>query len=764
MTFLKNISIIFIFSCISTNSFAQYITVTDTYTAKELIENVLINSPCASVSNFSVSGGFFGGQESFGYFSDNSRNFPFTDGIILSTGKAVSATGPNNSILSEGDTSWSGDTDLQEALGVNNTINATVLEFDFVPLTNKISFDYIFSSEQYLSNPSSNQCNYTDGFAFLLKDLTNSGSYQNLALIPNTTIPVRINTVRGSGTVCPAANEAFFGGFNGTEHPTNFNGQTAVMKAQATVIPGNSYHIKLVVADQGNNLYDSAIFLGGGSFKFEKDLGPNRLLATNNPICEGNNYTLDATEAGSNSYKWFKDDVDTGITTPTFLVTEAGKYKSEITIGTTTCKAIGEVTIEYAALPILTNTTSVQCDEDKDGFGLFNLTKLDNIIKNNSNIGNVLYYQELSDAENQNTTKAITGPERYLSKTKTIYASVSNAYGCNAVASVILQISNNKVSSFHDLESCDLDDKIDGFYTFDLSKADPKILSGLPSGLIVEYYETLNDALLQNNILSNNYRNTTRFEMTIYAKVLNGSDCYGIIPLRLFVNSNSPKNFGDETIQLCEGGSKKLQVSTNFINYEWSNGDKNYFTEVKAPGNYSVTVADSNTCLATKKFTVISSGKATITNVEINDFKESQNSVLIYYIGTGEYEFSIDGTFFQDSPLFDDVPVGEYTIRVRDKNGCGETTKKIYVLNYPKFFTPNGDSYNDIWTIQNIDIYPKSVISIFDRYGKLIYQFKGNKKGWDGKLNSKDLPSTDYWFVITLENDKIVKGHFTLLR
>ena len=90
--------------------------------------------------------------------------------------------------------------------------------------------------------------------------------------------------------------------------------------------------------------------------------------------------------------------------------------------------------------------------------------------------------------------------------------------------------------------------------------------------------------------------------------------------------------------------------------------------------------------------------------------------------------------------------------------------QKIYVLNYPKFFTPNGDSYNDVWTIKNIDLYPKSLISIFDRYGKLIYQFKGNKRGWDGKLNSKDLPSTDYWFVITLENDRIIKGHFTLLR
>ena len=148
MAFFKNIYIIFIFSCISTNSIAQYITVTDNFTAKELIENVLINSPCASVSNFSATGGDFGGQESFGYFSNTNNDFPFANGIILTTGKAVSATGPNTSILSEGDTSWAGDNDLQQALGVNNTINATILEFDFVPLTNKISFDYIFASEQ----------------------------------------------------------------------------------------------------------------------------------------------------------------------------------------------------------------------------------------------------------------------------------------------------------------------------------------------------------------------------------------------------------------------------------------------------------------------------------------------------------------------------------------------------------------------------------------------------------------------------------------
>ena len=71
------------------------------------------------------------------------------------------------------------------------------------------------SSEQYLSNPSSNQCNYTDGFAFLLREVGTT-TYQNLALIPGTNTPIKINTVRGSGTVCPAANSQYFAAFNGT--------------------------------------------------------------------------------------------------------------------------------------------------------------------------------------------------------------------------------------------------------------------------------------------------------------------------------------------------------------------------------------------------------------------------------------------------------------------------------------------------------------------------------------------------------------------
>ena len=762
MEFFRNIFFIFIFGCLSTTTFGQYITVTDNFTAQDLVENKLINSPCANVSNFSVSGGNFGSQQSFGYFTANGSNFPFADGVVLSTGKAVSATGPNNSILSDGDTSWSGDDDLENALGVSNSINATVLEFDFISLSNKISFDYIFSSEQYLSDPRSNQCNFTDGFAFLLKEVGSTNAYQNLALIPNTTIPVRVNTVRGPGTVCPEANESYFGGFNDIEHPTNFNGQTTIMQAQAAVIPGKLYHIKLVVADQGNNLYDSAIFLGGGSFKFEKDLGPDQLIVTNNPVCQNNTFPLDATEPGTNSYKWFKNNIDTGITSPTYTVSDTGIYRVEVSLGASICKSIGEITIEFSPLPSLTNTTIVQCDENKDGSGLFNLSKVNKIITNNdSSLSNIVYYEEITDAQNQNVSKAISNPNTYESIPKTIYASVKNTFGCANVATIDLKLSNNSVPKSRDLESCDLDGKIDGFYGFDLNNATPIILAGLPSGLVVEYYETLNDAQLENNVLPNTYKNTIRYEMRIYARIVNGSDCYGIIALDLFVNSF--EDLLDEKVQLCELTSKKLEVDKKYIGFDWSNGSKDFFTEVTTPGIYTVTITDKNTCVANKKFIVEGSGKATITNINTNDFQEI-NSATIEYFGSGNYEFSLDGVLYKDSPVFENLSPGIYTAWVKDKNGCGITSKKFYVLNFPRYFTPNGDGINDSWFIKNINVFPKSEISIFDRYGKLLYQFSGINKGWDGKFNSVDLPSSDYWFVINIGNTKIIKGHFTLKR
>jgi gliding motility-associated-like protein len=133
--------------------------------------------------------------------------------------------------------------------------------------------------------------------------------------------------------------------------------------------------------------------------------------------------------------------------------------------------------------------------------------------------------------------------------------------------------------------------------------------------------------------------------------------------------------------------------------------------------------------------------------------------------GTGIYEYSLNGTDWQTENTFDRVASGIYTVYVRDRNECGLVTKEIFVLDYPKFFTPNGDGANDVWHIPYLAKRPSVVVNIFDRYGKLIYSFKGNSSvGWDGTYKGRPLPSTDYWFTITLESGTTVRGHFSLIR
>lgn len=764
MNFIKCAIFIAVSYCFSISSNAQYIQVNDTFTAQQLVEDILINSPCANASNFSVSGGNFGSQQSFGYFSNGSSAFPFADGIILSTGKAVSAAGPNNGILSEGNTSWLGDADLAQALDVNNTVNATIIEFDFLPLTNKISFNYIFSSEQYLSNPTSNQCRFTDGFAFLLKEAAGANPYQNLAVVPDTSIPVSVNTVRGSGTICEAANESYFGGFNSSNHPTNFNGQTTIMKAQATVIPGTLYHIKLVIADQGNNLYDSAIFLGGGSFDVGTSLGPDRLIATNNPICANETFDIQTNVSGTNTYKWFKDTVEIPTETNSNLVVSSpGTYSVEITLGGTTCVAKGSIVVEYAALP--TSTASiVQCDENQDGTTLFNLTTLNTIITNNDpSFGPITFYEDLFDAQNQFINNAIATPSSYSSNTKTIYASLVNSFGCLAVVTISLQVSNNSFPNIVDFESCDLDANVDGFYAFQLSDIDSKVLAGLPSGLTVNYYPSYNDALLQTNILPASYVNATQFISRIYAKILDGTDCYGIQPVDLYVNSNSPPNFEEEEIYICDNLPSTVSIATSFFSYNWSNGDTDFTTDLTTPGEYTVTVTNSDGCEATKKFLAIASGAPTISSVDINDFQGYANRATVNVEGLGTWEYSLDGINFQSSPTFNNLGPGEYQLYVRDLYNCGDDFYTFFVLDYPLFFTPNDDTYNDVWKIDNLNFYPNAVIRIFDRFGKLLKQI-APENGWDGTYTGIKLPADDYWFVLELSNERTIKGHFSLNR
>ena len=775
MKMIKNPLFILLLLCFSPQLKAQYIQIDDTYTVQQLVEDVLIDSDCAGISNISVSGHNFGDGLSYGYFNAGTSTFPFSDGVILSTGKAKSAKGPNNSILSEGPRSWGGDADLEEALEIGrSSINATVLEFDFLPLAEKISFDYIFSSEQYLSSPSPNQCSFTDGFVFLIKEAGSSNPYKNLALIPGTTTPVLVNTVRGPGTICPAANEEYFGGFNGTEHPTNFNGQTIIMKAQTEVTPGVLYHMKLVVADQGNNLYDSAIFLGGGSFKIEEDLGADRLIATDNALCQNENLILTATNPSAISYEWFKN----GVLQPLdpvpsqFSITpnESATYSVRIGLGGS-CFSTGEIKIEYAPAIVLSNTTLVQCDENGDGLAEFNLNQAnDQVIGTNSGLSTPVYFRTYAEAFGN--SNPITNPNAFENTISTVFARAQNQQGCFGISEITLAVSNNLLADAPTLEKCDIDSNTtDGLTIFDLTENEAFILANLPSGNL-RYYTSYRNALLGINPIPDptDFENTDPFSQTIYAKLSNGTDCHGIAKFEIIVNSFGASLTDEEAI-VCMNSNigTLLNAGSGFSSYSWNtNPVQNTQTiRVNEAGTYIVTVTNSNGCEGKKTFYVKASSRAIISSVTVNDFNGGRNSITINLTpeSIGDYEYSIDGINYQDSPTFSNVNSGEYVAYVIDKNFCGSAIPyDFFVMDYPKFFSPNGDGRNEIWSVPYLNSQPNATVSIFDRYGKLVYFFKGNQRGWDGIFNGQKLPATDYWFRITLQSGREVKGHFSLLR
>lgn len=747
---------------------AQNIQVNDSYSAQQLAD-ALVSNACAQVTNVSVTGWTGGaGGPSFGYFTAGASGFPFANGIVLSTGFAASAPGPNNSLLSEGNTTWGGDTDLQQALGVSGTINATILEFDFTPFTSHISFDYIFASEQYLTSINSpNQCNYTDGFAFLLKKANTADPYVNLAVVPGTNIPVRVNTVRGTG-VCPAANEQYFDGFNPVNSPVNFNGQTVILTAESDVQAGETYHIKLVIADQGNNLYDSAIFLGGGSFDATLDIGADRLLATGNPICNGQDFTLDATSTGATGYQWYQNGTAiNGATSGTYTLNTPGDYSVGVTFSPT-CTAIGEITIEYAQPVVLGNYTLLQCDDDGDGLTVYNLQQAGQLAQNGDpNLTAVSYFYQSSDAEdNINPITNISGFENTIAD-QTIYVRVKNQYGCFGVASVMLSVSSNTVNNSTPLEECDADETDDGLFVFDLTTAENEILAGLPAGLQLKFYASYNDALTFGPAVANPqaFANTVPENQILYARVNNGSDCYGIAEVQLIVHSFGD-SFDDETVYVCEGDDITLDAGA-YNSYTWDTdpAQTTRTITVDEPGQYTVTVTNAFNCEGSKTFTVVQSGRATNATFDIKEFTGNNNSITVLPEGEGIYEYSLNGINWQENPVFTHLPAGEYTIFIRDTNGCGPVyTDSVFILDYPVFFTPNGDGINDVWRIPYSTYRPGLVITVFDRYGKTITGFRGYEQGWDGTYNGSPLPATDYWFIIELENGKKVRGHFAMLR
>lgn len=608
MRWLQTILFFSLIYCNTNFVSAQIITVDDTKPPLELVENILINSPCASVNLFPAIGdNSTPGKKSYGYFKKELSSFPFTEGVILSTWSIKNAPGPvvldpitGYSDLGGGAIAWQGDADLDDILDITSK-NATVLEFDFKPLTNFLSFDYIFASNEYKAKK---PCDFSDGFAFLIKEKGSTDDYTNLAVIPGTDKPVSSTNVRpaippsGTNAGCAAEHQGYFSGFNGSASPINYAGQTVIMNAQTTVEVGKTYHIKLVIADAGNQYYDSAVFLKAGSFSPKINLGSDQ------SICFGESYKIDTKLPDTYSYAWY-NGVDLLPNTESFLnVTVPGTYKVEVTCALN-CTATDEIQVDFYPEIVVATETLYRCDDG--GNEIYDLTKADATITASDTNLKVDYYKSQLEAEGD--INRILNPTAYLN----------------------------------------------------------------------------NPAIPE-----------------LYARVTNTStNCVNYTTVQLDVTTNSPA---------------LVNVITN---------DK----------------------------------------VKVSGFSGSENSILVQLPNSANYEYSLDDIVYQDSALFTRIAPGKYTAYARNKNSCQKSgPTEIYVLDYPRFFTPNGDGINDVWEIKNLDLFPKASLIIYNRYGKLLQEINAINQSWNGKYQENDLPADDYWFTLNFDDGKIIKGHFSLKR
>ncbi|RZK04491.1 MAG: T9SS type B sorting domain-containing protein, partial [Flavobacterium sp.] len=151
----------------------------------------------------------------------------------------------------------------------------------------------------------------------------------------------------------------------------------------------------------------------------------------------------------------------------------------------------------------------------------------------------------------------------------------------------------------------------------------------------------------------------------------------------------------------------------------------------------------------------------------VSNYFVDPTALSIEVMPTGDYEYKVDEGSFQESESFSNLDFGPHVVTVRDTNQCGSLTKEIFFVNYPKFFTPNGDGYNDVWNIKDLDKQLNSKVQVFDRFGRLLKEIFPSGTGWDGTYNQNEMPSSDYWFIIYYnENNenKEFRSHFSLKR
>ena len=776
---------------------SSQLTTNNSSTPAALVQNVLLGSG-VTASNIT----YTGSAQAIGYFDATSTNVGIPTGVILTTGTCLNSTGggilggpqgphgPNNAGGAGVDNNEPGDPQLA-ILGGTDSYNAAVLEFDFVPLSDTIKFNYVFGSEEYLEFVNGG---VNDAFAFFLTGPNPAGgnyNSQNIALVPGTNTPVTIDNVNN------IANSAYYrdngdgsnAPYNNSSYYVQYDGMTKVLQAFAKVECGQTYHIKIAISDIGDGVYDSGVFLEAGSFA-----SPNPVTITNSLSFDGfsNNQTLvegcaDATITINRTDASLADAYPVTISGSATMGTDFSNIPNSISFaaGQTTqtinvsafLDAINESTetiqidIDVPSNCGNTSTETILLDIHNVEPLNIDLPDVDIVCPNDPAVltpnisGGFPHYNYLwSTGE---TSSSITvNPSSNTTYTLTVTDTCGTTEVHNVNVNLIPYIPM----------TVDAGNDITVQCPSEISTLTGTVIDGAGP---FSYSWSTGDTILSTNVsplISSNYVLT----VTDLCGNTVSDDVFVTVVLQPLQIALTP-----DTV-ICPGDSIAL-VATAFLgkgpdyDYLWDNGSTDSIIWVKPTGTISHTVVVTDGC---GTYQVDKSVQVSLhyikalfsvhsTDTEIKKpitFLNQSTGATSYQWDLGNGRTSIDT---HPTTTYDPEGMYQVTLVAESQIGCTDTFSLEFEvfpeLNFyaPNAFSPNGDGINDVFFGKGTAIKEYEMI-IFNRWGELIYQTNDMFGSWDGtyKGNPSPMDVYVYKFKILGQNEKTYEftGHTTIVK
>ncbi|WP_295842937.1 T9SS type B sorting domain-containing protein, partial [uncultured Apibacter sp.] len=447
------------------------------------------------------------------------------------------------------------------------------------------------------------------------------------------------------------------------------------------------------------------------------------------------------------------------------------------------CGNAGIITITQKETPRPVLSPQFVCDGDNNGiYDDLLLKDLDPKIKdkeghdylNNSNY-KITYHEGLS--------KALKGTESidkntYFTLSDNIYIRIKNIHTeCIGITKIEFETNNPAEIKDTTLYACD-EDK-DGYAYFQLPLVES--LFKVKPDTRVRYYRTEKDA---NNALKDlamgipskeilepelsNYKSNKGY---IYVRVDDISEdfCPSVAKVELIPYiSPTPPN---EVVYVCPRYSTTLDAGDDgYTEIRWFFngklvGNGRYLENVRDIGVYTVELTKllnyNISCTTTHQIKV-----KLLEEPVIVELQQGKDYITVIAKGPAPLEYSIDKVKWQRNNTFTNLKQGIYTFYVRSvANNCDALTSKGIIFGINNVITPNGDNYNDVWRVCGLDLFNGGVshVKIFDRYGKQVFEQSSNTCFlWDGKHLGRNLPTSSYWYIITIADGREFTGWIML--